>query len=122
MEVNLDAPIPVATAAGSGMPYFAAKRVTLARGEVWVGTLMSRTTRCECAWRLHLKLRYRGNQHEAVVPPVDRAPFRMTGFAGGPGDYAVQYVWNREAVIVRLDCAVDRRACAATDLPAVERR
>jgi hypothetical protein len=121
MEVNLDAAIPVATAAGSGTPYFAAKRVTLARGEVWVGAVLSRATRCECAWRLRLKLRYRGSQHEVVVPPADRAPFRMTGFAGEPGDYAVQYVWNPDG-IARLDCAVDRKACAATDLPPVGRR
>ncbi|MGK5518346.1 hypothetical protein ACSNN9_03225 [Micromonospora sp. URMC 107] len=121
MEVNLDAAIPVAAAAGSGKPYFAAKRVTLARGEVWVGTVTARTTRCECAWRLHLKLRYRGNQHEVVVPPVDRAPLRMTGFAGKPDDYAVQYVWKPDG-IARLDCAVDRKACAATDLPPLGRR
>ncbi|MEH1098890.1 hypothetical protein [Micromonospora sp. CPCC 205561] len=121
MELNLDAAIPVTTTVGSGTPYFAAKRVTLARGEVWAGTVLSRTTRCECAWRLRLKLRYRGNQHEMVVPPVDRAPFRMTGFAGELGDYAVQYVWNPDG-IARLDCARDRKACAATDLPPVGRR
>ena len=119
LDLNLDAPEPVPTAAGGGGPYFAGKHITLVRGELGVIDVQSRTTQHEFAWRLHLHLRYRGSDSEVTVPPAGSPPFRMTAFVA-PGDYRQQFVWNDNGDVVPHDCAADRAACAATTLPEVK--
>lgn len=122
LAINLDAPAPKAVAADGGAPYFVTKHINLARGELWLIHVDSRAVRHEYAWRLHLKLRYRGAQREIVVPPADRSPFRMTAFAAKPEDYAMQYTWGQAGPIVRRDCATERAACAAEKLGPTARR
>ncbi|MEV6846208.1 hypothetical protein [Actinoplanes sp. NPDC051411] len=119
VDLDLDAPLPVLAAPGGAGPYFVGRHITVDRGELWVIDVQSRTTRHEYAWRLHLRLRYRGADHELVVPPAGRPPFRMTAFVA-PGDYRQQYAWNLQGQLVAHDCAAARAACAATELPKVK--
>ncbi|WP_433366138.1 hypothetical protein ACQPZX_37165 [Actinoplanes sp. CA-142083] len=118
VDLDLDAPRPVPVAAGGG-PYFTGKHITLGRGELWVIDVRSRTTGHEYAWRLHLRLRYRGADREVTVPPAGQPPFRMTAFVA-PADYRQQFVWNDKGVLAGHDCAAEQAACAATELPPVK--
>ncbi|BEL06307.1 hypothetical protein Q0Z83_044980 [Actinoplanes sichuanensis] len=118
VELNLDAPRPILTAAG-GAPYFTGKHIDVGRGEVWVINVDARATKQEYAWRLHLYLRYRGEDREIVVPAADEPPFRMTAYVK-PGEYRQQFVVADNGSIVRHDCATDQAACARTVLPSVQ--
>ncbi|MFI5892672.1 hypothetical protein ACIA5D_21435 [Actinoplanes sp. NPDC051513] len=121
VDVDLDAPRPLPVAAGGGGPYFTGKHITLGRGELWVINAQFRTTQHEYAWRLHLRLRYRGSDREVTVPPADRPPFRMTAFVA-PGDYRQLFVWNKDGLLTGHDCAAEQAVCAATDLPPMKAR
>jgi hypothetical protein len=118
VDLNLDTPRPVLVAPGGGGPYFVGKHITLGRGELWVIEVQSRTTRHEYAWRLHLRLRYRGSDREVTVPPTGSPPLRMTAFVP-PGEYRQQFVWDVNGNLIRVDCAVDKPACAAREMPRV---
>ncbi|GGN68655.1 hypothetical protein GCM10010112_33280 [Actinoplanes lobatus] len=112
LVLNLDAPIP-AVATPDGGPYFAAKHISLTRNEIWVISILNTATRHEHAWRLYLRIRYRGAERELTVPGT----FRMTAFAPRGEDYRLQYEWGDDDVIVRRDCAADRAACAKLSMP-----
>jgi hypothetical protein len=119
VELNLDSPDPVAMTPGSVRPYFVGKHITLGRGEPAVIDVQSRATRHEYAWRLHLHLRYRGSDSDVTVPPAAEPPYRMTAFVA-PGVYRQQFAWNTNGEVIPHDCAADKAACAATELPTVK--
>lgn len=119
IDLDLDAPRPgLVTHDGRG-PFFIGKHLTIDRGEVSVIAIESRATRHEYAWRLHLRLRYRGSDRELVVPPAGQPAYRMTAFVA-PADYRRQFVWNANGEIVPHDCATAKTACAATTVPVVK--
>jgi hypothetical protein len=119
VDLNLDAPQPTFANRSGGGPYFVGKHITLDRGEVWVISVQSRTTRHEYAWRLHLRLRYRGADRELVIPPATSPPLRMTAFVA-PAAYQRQIVWDHNGRLVLQNCTTARAACAATKLPVVQ--
>jgi hypothetical protein len=116
VDLNLDAPAPYVASPGDGRPYFAAKHVTVGHGELVVIAVQSRTTKHEYSWRIRLQLRYRGGDSEMTIPPAGEPPFRMTAFVAADA-YRRQFVWNNDGIVVPRDCATDKAACAAIDLP-----
>jgi hypothetical protein len=114
LEMPLDDPrvVPRGT---DGAPFFAAHHLELARGELHVIRIVSWTNQCFCTWRLRMTYHYRGADRTMLIPAADRPPLQLTA-AVRPADYQVQYVWNYDGVVVRLDCRTQRAGCAKTNV------